>query len=260
MNPANEPTLRTVALAKGPATFLDAGEGPAVVCVHGLPGSARDFRWLFAPMGGRARTIAVDLPGFGGTPISTAPDASPEGRAGFVVEFIDALALETPVIVGHSMGGVVAVAAVAHRPHGFRGLGLLSSPGLRPHSVYRRVPRRAMHVASNGPWSPLLLPVVRRMFASAGFRGYPDAALVRTIACLRHTSLDAHAKRLRHLALPTLAAWCEDDRIIEPAILAELADALPEGPRLTWPTGGHVPQKTHAAEVAEAIATLGLRA
>lgn len=42
----------------------------------------------------------------------------------------------------------------------------------------------------------------------------------------------------------------------EPAILAELADAMPSGPRLGWPTGGHVPQKTHAAEVAQGMLTL----
>jgi pimeloyl-ACP methyl ester carboxylesterase len=232
------------------------GDGPPVVCVHGLPGSSRDFRWLIEPLAGRARLISVDLPGFGGTPTATGPDASPEGRAAFVLELIDALRLERPVIVGHSMGGVVAVAAVAQRPGGFRGLGLLSSPGLRPHAMYRRLPRRALHLASSGPWTPLLRPLVRRLFAAAGFRGYPDSALLRTLACLRHTSLEAHAERLRRLALPTFAAWCRDDGLIEPAILAELAEVAPPGPRLVWPTGGHVPQKTHAAEVAEALAGL----
>jgi len=100
------------------------------------------------------------------------------------------------------------------------------------------------------------MPLARRAFAAAGFRGYPDAALIRTIACLRDTSLEAHAARVRRLALPTLCAWCEDDPLIEAAILAELAEAAPAGPRLVWPTGGHVPQKTHAAELAEALATM----
>lgn len=248
--------VRTLALSTGPAGVVEAGEGPPVVCVHGLPGSARDFRWLFAPLADRARVIALDLPGFGRTPVTTAPDASPEGRADFLLEVIDALALDRPVLVGHSMGGLVAVAAAARRPGGFRGLGLLASPGLRPHAGFRRLPRRTMHVALSGPWAPLLLPLTRRLFAAAGFRNYPDAALIRTIACLRDTSLEAHAGRLRTLALPTLAAWCEDDPLIEPAILAELAAALPPGPRLVWASGGHVPQKTHAVEVAEGIAAL----
>jgi pimeloyl-ACP methyl ester carboxylesterase len=226
------------------------------VCVHGLPGAARDFRWLAAPLAGRARLVSVDLPGFGQTPVHAQPDASPGGRAAFVLDLIDAMGLDRPVIVGHSMGALVAVAAVAARPRGFRGLGLLASPGLRPHHTYRRFPRRSLYLATHGPWAPWMMPLTRRLFASAGFRNYPDAALVRTIACLYHTSLPAHAQRVRALTLPTLAAWCDDDPIVEPDILRELADVAPPGPRLTWATGGHVPQKTHAAEVADGLATL----
>jgi pimeloyl-ACP methyl ester carboxylesterase len=256
MSVVDLPPARLVRLPTGSAAVLDVGEGPAVVCVHGLPGAARDFRWLFAPLASRARVIAVDLAGFGQTPVATAPDPSPEGRAAFVLEVIDALGLERPVLVGHSMGGLVAVAAVARRPDGFRGLGLLASPGLRPHAAFRRLPRRVLRVAMSGPWTPLLMPAARRLFAAAGFRNYPDSALTRTVACLCATSIEAHAARLCTLALPTLAAWCEDDALIEPAILGELAAALPPGPRLVWSRGGHVPQKTHAAEVAEGLAAL----
>lgn len=256
MTGSDEAASRSVSLAKGPAAFVDAGLGPPVVCVHGLPGAARDFRWLIPPLARRVRLIAVDLPGFGRTPVSTAPDASPEGRAAFVLEVIDALALDRPVILGHSMGGIVAVAAVDRRPGGFRGLGLLASPGLRPHASFLRLPRRSMHLAVSGPWAPLLMPVARRLFAMAGFRNYPDAALVRTIACLRETSIEAHAERLRSLALPTLAAWCEDDPLIGGAVLEELAAALPPGPRVVGPEGGHVPQRRLAPEVAEAIVVL----
>jgi pimeloyl-ACP methyl ester carboxylesterase len=258
MSEAAEAAVQTVSLARGPAALLDVGQGPPVVCVHGLPGASRDFRWLFGPLAGRVRLIAIDLPGFGQTPIATAPDASPEGRAAFVLEVSDALGLDRPLLVGHSMGGVVVVAAAALRPTAIRGLGLLASPGLRPHATYRRLPRRALHLLLGGPWAPLLAPLTRRLFASAGFRGYPDAALLRTIACLRHTSLEAHAERLRRLCLPTLTAWCQDDPLIEPAILAELDQVVPPGPRLVWPTGGHVPQKRYAVEVAEAIVELAL--
>lgn len=247
---------RLVPLSRGPASLLDVGDGPAIVCVHGLPGSWRDFRWLAEPLTGRARLIAVDLPGFGQTPVQTGPDPSPEGRAAFVLEVVDALGLDRPLLVGHSMGGVVSVAAVALRPEAFGGLALLASPGLRPHASYARLPRRVMHHVLHGPWQPLMLPLAQRLFAASGFRGYPDAALVRTVACLRQTSLPAHAARLQQLTLPTMTAHCGDDWIIDPPILAELADHMPNGPRLFWPTGGHVPQKTYAAEVAHALLQL----
>ena len=246
-------TTRTVALASGPASVLDVGEGRAVVFVHGLPGAARDARWLVPHLQARVRLVAVDLPGFGDTPVSTRPDASPEGRAAFVLDVVDALGLDRPAIVGHSMGGVVAVAAVAARPGAFSGLGLLACPGLRPHATFARFPRRTLHLAAHGPWARWTLPRIQRLFARAGFRNYPDAAVVRTIDALRATVFDAHVRRLRALSLPTLAAWCADDPIVEPEILAELATALPPGPRLVWARGGHVPQKAYAAELADAL-------
>lgn len=245
-----------VELRSGLASVVDEGEGRPVVLVHGLPGSVRDFRYLVPELATRARVVCVDLPGFGGTSVAAGPDASPEGRAAFVLELIDALGLKRPVIVGHSMGGMVAVAAISLRPEVFGGLGLIACPGLRPHSSFLRIPRRMLFAVTRGPWAPLWRAVVRRGFAAAGFRGYPDSALVRTAACLYSTQFSAHADRIRALSLPTLAAWCVDDALIEAQILAELAQALPPGPRLVWPHGSHNPQKTHASELAAGIGEL----
>jgi pimeloyl-ACP methyl ester carboxylesterase len=243
-----------VQLPTGPASIVDEGSGPAVVLVHGLPGSARDFRW-FTPhlVAAGLRAVRVELPGFGGTPVATWPDPSPEGRAAFVDQVIAALDLRRPVVVGHSMGGVVATAVTAP----VAGLALISSPGLRPHRSLRRFPAAAVSVLVGGALRQrLMMPVVRRLFASAGFRGYPDAALLRTVVCVAATDLAPHATRVRAATAPTLVAWCEDDPLIEPEIFAELAAACPPGPRLRWPDGAHNPQKAHAAELAAAVAGL----
>lgn len=240
-------------LASGPASLVDEGAGPAVVLVHGLPGSVRDFRWL-APhlVEAGLRVIRVDLPGFGGTPVQTLPDPSPEGRAAFVAQVIDALGLQRPLVVGHSMGGVVATAVAALRPLG--GLGLVSSPGLRVHRGMRQFPARPLAVLTGGPrrqtW---MMPLIRRLFERGGFKRYPDEALLRTIRCVAATDLGLHAERVRALGVPTLVAWCEDDPLIEADIFAELAASCPAGPRLRWAEGGHNPQKTFAAEIAGAV-------
>jgi len=251
---ASDPPLHTVELATGPASYSDEGSGPPLVAVHGLPGSARDFRWLAPYVTAQVRLIRVELPGFGATPVDTEPDPSPVGRARFVLALLRALALERPVIVGHSMGGVVACAAVDREPGAFAGLALLSSPGLRKHTMLRRVPFGAMSTALSRPrLGPALSPFVRRFFALGGFRRYPDSELYRTIDCVARTSIDEHAERIRRLTLPTLVAWCEDDSIIQPDIAAELAAACPDGPRLRFVVGGHNPQKTHAVEIGDAL-------
>lgn len=252
----SDPPRCSVELESGPLAYVDEGD-PAclpVVAVHGLPGSARDFRWLAPRIAPRARFLRPDLPGFGATPASTGPDPSPEGRARAVLAFVDALGLERPVVLGHSMGGIVACAAASMRPGAFRGLALLATPGLRPHAIFRRYPFRGLSRA-------LALPGIGRavaillgpMFERNGFRGHSTDVMVRTMHAAGRTSFEAHAARVRALDLPTLVAWCADDRLIEADIAEQLADACPPGPRLRFDDGGHNLQKTHAAELGEAL-------
>lgn len=113
---------RVLQLAGGPASVVD--EGPrgasALLLVHGAPGSARDFRWLTPALHG-LRVVRVELPGFGGTPLSTQPSVAVTDRARFVLEVADALGLSTAALLGHSLGGVVAVAAASLAPERVRG-------------------------------------------------------------------------------------------------------------------------------------------
>ncbi len=257
----SEAPRRTVQLPTGPAAYAEDGpaDAPAVICVHGLPGSVRDFRWL-APQLGDARlrhplrVIRPELPGFGDTPIETWPDPSPDGRAAFVLALVAALGLERPLLLGHSMGGVVACAAVRRAPEVWLGLGLLASPGLRKHGPWRRLAPQPLHAALTLPLvSSALMPVVRRGFVASGFVGFPDAALRRTIACVAATDVRAHAANVRTLSLPTLVAFCADDPLIETAILDELAAVCPDGPRLRYQRGGHNLQKAHAVGLGDAI-------
>lgn len=252
----SDPDRRRIELARGPASYTDEGTGPPVVAVHGLPGSARDFRWLAPALAGRVRLVRAELPGFGQTPVRAEPDPSSAGRARFVIELVRRLELERPVLLGHSMGGVVAAAALRQAPELFPGLALIASPGLRPHAPFRRLPLERAHAVLTTPiLGRALAPILRVAFERGGFRGYPTAELYRTMACVAETSFEEHAQNVRALAVPTLVAWCEDDPLIEADIGAELAAACPAGPRLRFPTGGHNPQKTQAEALAEALVT-----
>lgn len=256
MRTPSDPDKRRIELSRGPAFYTDEGQGPVVVAVHGLPGSARDFRWLARPLSGRLRLVRVELPGFGDTPVLTEPDPSPAGRAHFVVELVQRLGLARPMLLGHSMGGIVACAAVNQAPELYSGLALVSTPGLRPHAPFRRFPLTRMHALLTTPvLGRALAPLLRVAFERGGFRGYPISELYRTMACVAETSFDEHRENVRALHVPTLVAWCDDDPLIEADIAAELAAACPNGPRLHFPAGGHNPQKTHADELAQALIT-----
>ncbi len=250
----SDPSRQRVELSGGPAAYTDEGAGPAILAVHGLPGSVRDFRWLAPALSPRCRLVRVDLPGFGETPTKTAPDLSPLGRARFIVEFVRAMEVPSPVLLGHSMGGVVSCAAAELAPELFRGLAILASPGVHSHEMLRRVPFGLLGRAMSHRLSrALLLPLVRRGFAATGFRGHSDAVLARTLECVAEVSIAEHRERLRGLSLPTLVAWCDDDPIIQSRLSRELADACPLGPRLNFSKGGHNLQKSHALALGDAL-------
>lgn len=109
----------------GPAYRVDfGGQGPLMVLVHGLGGSHAN--WLAAaPLLARfGRVVAVDLPGFGRTP-PAGRSASVVANADFVATFIGWLG-EPAVVVGNSMGGLVALALAARHPERVAGLVLVN--------------------------------------------------------------------------------------------------------------------------------------
>ncbi len=259
MSAPSDPPRRTARLRDGgPFSYTDEGAGPAVVAVHGLPGSARDFRWLAAALTG-VRVVRLELPGFGETPLATAPGPSLAARGAFVVSALEALGVERCVLLGHSMGGGVALAAAVQAPARVAALGLIASIGLRPHRMFRRL--RAPRLFAAGVDLPLLGPPVRallwRAFRALGFPAQTTTAEVaHTLRCVAATRFEDQAAHVAALRQPTLLAWADDDAFIEPAVFEQLAAALPAGPRLRWPTGGHNLQKSHAEELARALEAL----
>lgn len=254
----SDPPLRRVTLDGGPLAYADEGTGPNVLALHGLPGSSRDFRWLAPAVAPVARFVRPDLPGFGETPEATGPSTTVSARAAVAIELIERLELAPVVVAGHSMGGVVAAAVATMRPDLVRAVVLISSPGFEVHRGFKKTPFRVLKALldppSRGRWT---LPVIKPLFARAGFRGpYPDSAYRRTVVGAFEMDFAAHAARVRGLTCPTAVAWCADDPLVEGRISRALADGSPPGPRLEFADGGHNPQKHHAVEIADAIASL----
>lgn len=253
----SDPEARVVVLRDGPAGYTDEGEGPVVVAVHGLPGSTRDYRWLGRVVEPRVRFIRLDMPGFGDTPLHTMAGTHVRERAVFVLQALDALRVDRFVVLGHSMGGPVAMHIAARAPDRAMGLALISSVGLRPHRLLRRRPTmtslsRALRVPGG---ARLMLPVLRSSFQRAGFvHGVTDAAIVHTVHTVGALRFENVRDDVASIAAPSLVAWSRDDALVEDAVSTELAAALPRGPRLVFADGGHNPQKAHAVEIGSALA------
>ncbi|MBS1154062.1 MAG: yugF [Myxococcaceae bacterium] len=255
----DDPPLKTARLATGPFGYTDEGTGPAVVAVHGLPGSSRDFRWLGAALPRTVRFVRLDMPGFGGTPLATAPGPQIDTRGAFVAQALEALGLQRCVLLGHSMGGAVALSAAVQAPSRVAALALLSSIGLRPHRLVRRFWGRAGWArAVDAPF--LRAPARAALKAAFRLSGFPSSTtsdeVAQTLRCLAALDFEIQQRNTAALRVPVLTAWAADDAFIERQVFEEHAAALPAGPRLSWPRGGHNIQKTQAVELAQALVLL----
>jgi pimeloyl-ACP methyl ester carboxylesterase len=106
--------------------YVDAGEGPPIVFVHGLGAQLLQFRHpLFDKFDGY-RLIALDRPGAGYSVRASGASARLTEQARVVSRFIEALGLDRPLLVGHSLGGMIALTAALEHPQSISGIALLA--------------------------------------------------------------------------------------------------------------------------------------
>lgn len=108
--------------------YLEVGSGPVVLLLHGEGSVAESWYDVLKGLAGSHRAIAVDLPGYGYTEPTS--EVSAVAMAVFVWRFADVLSLERPVIIGHSLGGAIAVHAALRRRDEVPALVLCNSAGM----------------------------------------------------------------------------------------------------------------------------------
>jgi pimeloyl-ACP methyl ester carboxylesterase len=120
--------------------YTTAGHGPATLLIHGLGAFAESWRGTIAALASQGTVIALDLPGFGQSAKPRCEYALPF-FAEVVDRLLDALEVDRVRLVGHSLGGGVAVACALANPARVERLALVSPavPGfpLRPSLAYR---------------------------------------------------------------------------------------------------------------------------
>jgi pimeloyl-ACP methyl ester carboxylesterase len=107
--------------------YVEAGSGQPILFLHGLGGQLHHFRHtLFSRLAKDFHLVAVDRPGSGYSRRAAGSSARLSEQARVVAHVIDRLGLEKPLVVGHSLGGAVALALALDHPDKVGGLVLLS--------------------------------------------------------------------------------------------------------------------------------------
>ena len=254
--------LRRVELPGAEINYVELGEGDPIVFIHGISGSWQNWLENLPHFGRGHRVIALDLPGFGGSPMPDWNiDVPAYGRT--VRDFCEKLNLSSETaLVGNSLGGLVALEAVTTAPHAFGPLVLVSSAGLINtwHPEKRATVTAAAWrgfgptVAGNADW--LVSRPRSRQFFWRSFVRYPERlrpellweqmnAGLRGPAftdVLRATIRFDLRDRLDKIGARTMIVWGFDDRVIPVQASLSLHRRIPGSRLEIFERTGHVPQ------------------
>lgn len=245
-----------------------AGRDP-VLLLHGQPGSARDWERVLSAIGERARTIAIDRPGWDGR----SPATDLQGNSTAALAALDAAGARRATVVGHSFGGGVAAWLAAHHPDRVGAL-VLVAPSANPASLNRldrwlakpvlgelasattlgaagvllsaaAVRRRLAHELAIG--DGYLRTSARRLLTPSAWRAFTfeQRALVRDLPLLE--------RALHQISAPTTIVVGARDLVVPLSSLHELATQIPRSELRLIERAGHLLPLRQAQLLAEII-------
>ena len=227
-------------------------EAIPVIFLHGIGGGARSFAPQIASFASAGyQPVALDLPGYGArTPVEA---MSFEALAEDVEFTIGQSGLERPVLIGHSMGGMVVQTLLRRRPDGYRAAVLsCTSPAFgNPAGDFqqkfvadRLAPLDAGHsmaetapAAADAIMGPNADRAGRVLFIQE-YAAVPEATYRAAVKCL--VTFDERAN-LPAIKVPVLCLAAEFDRNAPPPVLEKMAAKIPGAYYFCLPGLGHMP-------------------
>ncbi len=245
-----------------------AADAPVVLLIHGFSHSLETWDGWASELKKTHRVVRYDLLGHG----LTGPDAqerySPEERAAFVGDVLDALGADHAIIAGNSLGGLAAWRFAAENPERVDAL-ILVSPGAYQLNGVKDTPAEipaAMKAylmtapeagvrasaeliyGDDGKITDSRVATMRDMIRREG----NGAAMIKS---LEEFTLPDPTQDLARIAAPTLILWGEDDIVIAVEQGRRIEETVSDARMITFPGVGHAAQEEAPAEtVAEAIA------
>lgn len=257
--------------------YTDEGSGPAIVMIHGLGGQMGNFNMALTPLLVRDhRVIVIDRPGMGWSSRPEDAAANPRAQAETVAALIDALGLERPLVVGHSLGGAIALCLAMDHPERTRGLALLApltQPPSGPIEAFKGLAitgRVKLFLTSWLMAIPMSIRTAPQVLDQVfGPEPVPDDYAIKGGALLglrpasfRNTSRDylASGRDLRWMAgqydslqVPVRILFGAEDRILEADLHGRALVAKHPHIRLEVIEGGHMLPITRAQDCARFI-------
>jgi 4,5:9,10-diseco-3-hydroxy-5,9,17-trioxoandrosta-1(10),2-diene-4-oate hydrolase len=207
--------------------YLVGGEGSPLILLHGAANDLQEWKLNFDHLCQRHRVYVPDLAGYGRSD-KPKVDYSPEFFANFLHDFMQALELKRASLMGHSLGGGIALSFALRFPDMVERLILVDSVGL-------------------GKGVSTLAKVLKPIYVLSALLRVGKAALAVSKRWMR-PPVD-FVDKLHEVQAPTLIVWGARDRIL-PVTQGYAAHKLIKNARLhIFPKSGHTPQRGNPEEI-----------
>ncbi len=252
-------------------SFTARGAGATtLVFLHGIGGDWTNFEPQLAAFADRYQAVAWTMPGYGDSP--ALPEMTFPALARAVVALLDRLGQDRVVLVGHSLGGMIAQEVAALYPDRLAALvAACTSPAFgKPGGDFQRqflAARLAPLDRGETPadLAPGLVSAMVGADAPAAARAIAQAAMSRISAPAYRAALNClvtfdRRAELEAIACPTLLISGGEDRTASPAVMERMASHIPAARYVCLDGAGHLanlerPEAFNAA-LAEFLATL----
>ena len=246
----------------GAHSAIVAGDGPTLLLLHGVGLRAEAWAPIIDHFAASRRVVAPDMAGHGNSAALTEPAT----LAAFAKPLADLLTGPT-IIVGHSMGAMLALHLAQHDPAKVQAVAALNAIYQRSDTARAAVRQRAAGLDGRTTTDPG--PTLNRWFGTADngarqacdhwLRGVDPAAYKAAYTVFAHED-GPPPDALRRLPCPALFMTGADEPNSTPAMSRAMAALAPQGEALIVPGAAHMMPMTHPGQVIAALQTLITRA
>jgi len=256
--------LKTVQTQHVPVRYFEAGSGPDLVFLHGAGGVTADDPFLNA-LAAKHHVYAPLIPGYGDS------EECPEIRdmLDFTLhswDVVEALGLKDPILVGHSMGGMIAAEMAAIAPNDLTRLALIAPAGLwdDDHPIvdmFATLPFEMPQLLFHDAVAGAAILTAGRNVADPGFLQAYLVTNARQLGMAGRILFPIPERglhqRLYRIKAKTVIVWGDSDRLIPPTYAHAFKKGIAGARLVSIPEAGHMAVLEKTAQVAEAVASLG---
>lgn len=264
----------TVDAGEGPVrlAYRESGAGEPVLLIHGFGANAYTWRRIVPELARTHRVITIDLKGFGHSDKPLDRKYSVLDQAALVAVFIEQQGLRDVTVVGHSLGGGVALVLALDSDSAKRGrikrLALMNSIAYAQKIPIAFSLLRAPVI---GPVSNYLIPKSLQARTALRIAYHDDAkidekdvaeyaaplhekgsqhAMIHSARQIMPENIDALSARYPSIDIPALVLWCDRDKVVRPHVGWRLHQDLPRSTFRLIHDCGHIPQEERPEETA----------